>query len=605
MIINFRCNVDSELLSQYQPDLLCPEALAFLSQLQKRFGPEIARIRNLEKQEQEAIDKNIDYQHGYLETKDCLAIRAGNWKVGDNAVPSFMKTPGVILVSPADSEMIVKSQTTQKRYGCSPVANMIDFEDAFHLDIKKAMDGHRTLLEIKKGNSEVVKNGNVYRYNREEDGSNLIRIRVNGFSTPPVREIIVDGEPMERCLFDFGLHYFHNVRDGLDLMNGPYYVLPKVDYSKSLIWAEIFKFAEETFGLPEKTIKCSAIIETIKGDFEIQEVAFVLAGGTARDIASLIDGDEVIFENTYVESFCSGRHDRVFDVIKTYNRHPDKIFPESKFTGIHDKAAQQSWMQIAEIAKLRGITPVGGMVVALTSDPKTKEAALKITAESMQNEHDKGSVQAWEAMPDTTQLAMSILTRPFTHANSPRLFDPVFSNRPGLKRYLKLTAIEKEIASNLYTTPQGQVSYNAVYNNINQAIEYIEAWLRGYGVIPYRPRLEPDKPIMMQNMATTERARSELWTWIYHQVHLSDRNQLFDTKLFNEILNTVLRDIEASIEEGFLPKGKMSPSSFKEGYYGEAAEILKVLVLSETFADNMKGILLDTYQRLQKSAKMA
>jgi malate synthase len=249
------------------------------------------------------------------------------------------------------------------------------------------------------------------------------------------------------------------------------------------------------------------------------------------------------------------------------------------------------------------------MVVALTSDAATREAAIKITTESLENEHSRGSVQAWEAMPDTTELAMSILTKTSRVAKKvfsqtdpgkkePSQMTSIFQDATMESREGKLRSIESAMRAKLQETPTGGVSANAIYNNINQAIEYIEAWFRGYGVIPFRNRLAPTKPVIMQNMATTERARSELWTWLHHKVILSDLDKTFTEEFFLSTMQQVLKDIESSIKEGFLPKGKMSCDQFEKGCYKEAAAVLKNVVLSDHFEENLKNILLNTYHKI-------
>lgn len=610
-----RLMIDGDIWEEFSFDLLTDEAFCYLIALHDQFAQKIAEERDLSDREQQAINRNPEKIHAFRQDADSIAIRAGNWRVAEGASGSFMKTPGVILVSPAQPEMIVKALTTQNRYGNRPVANMIDFEDAFHLDLHKVLEGQRVLQQVKKGRSQVVvldsQSGEkkFYNYDHQKDGVNLVRVRINGLNTPPVKEVCIDGNPIERALLCFGLHSYLITQQGVHDMIGPYYVLPKIDYDRALIWIEMFEFAEKYLKLPPKTIKCSAIIETIKGDFDIQEVAFVLAGGRKEHIERLKKGEKVVFDTSYIEAFCSGRHDRVFDMMKVYQNYADKVFPESKFTGIYDTAAQQSWSQIAEVSNLRGLTPVGGMVVALTSDAATREAAIKITAESLENEHSRGSVQAWEAMPDTTELAMSILTRTsraakkvFDHSDKgkkePTTITAVFQDSSMERRKEKLKVVELEVGSKLHETPKGEVSSVAIYNNINQAIEYIEAWFRGYGVIPFRNRLALTKPVIMQNMATTERARSELWSWLHHGTILSDKNKPFTKEIFLSTIDQVLEDIQNSIEEGFLPKGKMSCDDYKKGHYQKSAEILKSVVLSDHFEENLKGILLDAYHEI-------
>ncbi len=586
--------VDAAIYNRYRSDLLTVEALRFLSFLQNQFAARISQIREDERRAQKAIDQSLKNEYGYLDFKECQAIRSGNWKIGEEAIPAFMKKPGIILVSPADPEMIIKSQTTKKRYGVRPVASMIDFEDAFHLDFHKVMEGQRTLKQIMRGKSKVVKGSRVYQYDRKKDGLNLIRVRINGINTPAIKEILINGMPMERALFDFGLHCFH-VSHSKNPLVGPFYVIPKMDYQKALLWADIFKCAEKYLDLPEMSIKCSAIIETLKGDFEIQEVAFALCSREKKEIDILQKGGDLIFKKSHIDCFCSGRHDRVFDMIKVYSHYPEKTYPEAKYCAKEDIGADQSWFQIAEISQRRGIIPVGGMTVALTSDPSTRDLAMKITAESLRKEHDRGSVQAWEAMPDTTPLAMDILQTPIDDSLYPKQFLPAFLLPHGVQREKKLRQIEKEIAVNLRTIPKGDVSYLSIYNNINQAIEYIEAWLRGHGVIPYRQRREPGKPILMQNMATAERARSELWTWFHHKIIIKDENRVFDKSLFFHIVRQVLSDINTSISSKILVKGKMSPKSFSSGKYKEAADLLEQLVLDGTCADTMKFLLWESY----------
>lgn len=598
-----RLRIHKAIWESYHSHLLCDSALKFLIELQDRFGKKIAQTRTDDQIEQQAIDTDLNRVYRFRSDRTSQIIRAGDWKIEPSAIPDIMSAPGIILVSPADPAMIVKAITTEKRYNASPIANMIDLEDAFHLDLRKVLEGMEMLCRIKSDNvrlpSKHPSTGvpEILEYRKDVDPPHLVRLRVNGFNTPPVHEILIDGVPIERALFDFGLHFFHIVQGGISCFYGPNYVLPKVDYAKSLIWRDIFEFSERFLRLEPKTIKCSAIIETLKGDFELQEVAFVLAGGTKEHIQALEIGKEVRFASSYIEAFCSGRHDRVFDAMKTFHRYADKTYPESQFTGIRDTGARQSWDQLVAVARVRGLIPVGGMVVALTSDPETREIALKLTEESLRSEHERGSIQAWEAMPDTTDLAMSILLTPPGSDGSFEEFIAPFAHPFGSERIDAILKKEEVVRDRLLTTPKGTVSSKAVCNNINQAIEYIEAWLRGYGVIPFRQKNEPKKPILMQNMATTERARSELWTWIHHRVILSDTKELFTKELFQKFLNQVMSEIEASINEGHIPKGKTSVKKFRDGRYFEAAEILKQVVLSEEFVDTIKYLLLKKYTK--------
>lgn len=585
------------------PDLLTEQALNFIVALQRQFGFQMEKICRQETVDQQTINKKISYQYQFLPDKDCKTIRAGNWHIAATAVPAFMKLPGVILVSPATPEMVVKALSTERRYGSKPVANMLDFEDAFHLDIYKVLMGQRVLQQLKRGKTAY----DGYEYDMAKDGKNLVRVRINGFNTPPIDEIHVDGRPIVRNIFDFGLHFFHAMANGMDPYFGPYYVLPKIDLRKAQIWYQLFQQAEKILGVPEKTIKCSAIVETLRGDFEVQEMIFTLAGGTSEDIAALKAGKTVVFEHTYIEALCSGRHDRVFDMVKTYHRHAAKIFPESKYTAMHDIGARAAWSQISEVARLRNLTPVGGMVVALTSDPQTREAAMEITADSLRREHALGSIQAWEATPDTTPLAMSILTQPLSEENYPHQLAPAFNFPYGEERLTKMAMIEQEIQHQLQSTPAAEhgISQEAVEKNIRQAIEYIEAWLRGHGVIAYRSPKDKDKPIIMQNMATAERARAELWTWVHHQVKLSDTGEKLDMNLFKRILSIVINHIKKDLNAGIKVKGKMSVDNYEDSHYDRAITILIQLVDSSYFVENIKSLLYTHFQSVQQALSFA
>lgn len=605
-----RLKFGSDSWQEYESDLLTDGALQFLIALQDRYAGRIRAIRALEAEEQARIDAGEKGVYSFQDDPISCAIRYGDWRVAPQAISEIRKQPGVILVSPADPVMIVKAITTEKRYFVQPIANMIDFEDAFHLDFRKVLQGHRTLLQARRGSvrvEESLPSGaiSILEYHAATDPLHLIRVRVNGLNTPPVEEIRIDGKPLERCLLDFGLHFYHNIRAGKGEEMGPNYVLPKMDAIKAALWRDIFEFSEAVGQVSSKTIKASAIVETIKGDFQIHEMAFALAGGREEEARRLALGESIIFKNSYLEAFCSGRHDRVFDLIKTFHADRKKIFPENRFTGIDDIGARQSWDEIVAVARLRGFVPVGGMVVALTSDPETRELALKITTESLAKEHERGSVQAWEAMPDTTDSAMAILRKSVGDEKIWFEYLESFTLAKFSQRARRIAKLEKIATKKLLTLPKGTVSEEAVVRNIHQAIEYLEAWLRGYGVIPYRPKGNVARPIMMQNMATAERARAELWTWIRHGAPLIDTGKRLTKERFEELVDAALEEMRSAMQAGFVPKGKMSPPSFEAGCYREAAHLLKKVVLQEEFIDTIKYPLIKKYKAVQKRRRLS
>ncbi len=502
------------LQAAYQ-QILTPEALAFLTALQQTFNP--VRLECLEARR--ARQKELD--RGVLPTflSDTAHIRESNWQVA--STPPDLHKRWVEITGPADRKMMINALNS------GADVFMADFEDSLSPTWENVLQGQVNLRDaVRRVIDFKNADGKVYALN-EKTATLLVRPRGWHLDEP---RLLVDGQPVSASLFDFGLYFFHNARELVRRGTGPYFYLPKLEsHREARLWNDVFNLAQDLLQIPRGTIRATVLIETILAAFEMDEILYEL-----RDHAAGLN---------------AGRWDYIFSVIKKFSGRNDFLLPDRSQVVMTVPFMHAYTELLIRTCHRRGAHAIGGMAAFIPSrrDEDVNDLALKKVREDKLRESNAGHDGTWVAHPDLVPHARKI-------------FDEKLEDRPHQKNALREDVKVTERYLLDFRVPDGQITETGLRTDINVALQYLNSWLNGNGAAAINN--------LMEDVATAEISRAQVWQWIHHQAALED-GRTVTVALYKQI-----RDEEM---ERLLPSG--------ESRYREAAEILDGLVMSETFVE--------------------
>jgi malate synthase len=515
--------------------VLTPEALRFIAHLEYRYREDRKLLLRRRFDRQVAISKGE--KPDFLQ--ETASIRQDtDWRVAP--APKDLADRRVEITGPVDRKMMINALNSGAK------VFMADFEDATSptwdnlIDGQiNAMDAARRALELK------TPEGKSYALNR--DIATLV-VRPRGWHLPE-KHVIFEDEPVTAGLFDFGLYMFHNAKALLDNGSGPYFYLPKLEsHLEARVWNAVFVEAQQYLGLPVGTVRATVLIETILAAFEMDEILWEL-----KDHAAGLN---------------AGRWDYIFSMIKKFHDDPAMILPDRAQVTMGVPFMRAYSELLVRTCHLRGAHAIGGMAAFIPNrkDPEVTERALAKVREDKEREAGIGFDGTWVAHPDLVPVAKEI-------------FDRVLGDQPHQKTRLR-DDVHVNAAQLLATPiPGGAVTESGVRNNINVALQYLASWLQGVGAVAIHN--------LMEDAATAEIARAQLWQWIHHGVTLDDGRPM------SAELYRTLRDEEL---KRFSDSGSMRSTAEPMGY-DRAAEILDALVLTQdSFAE---FLTLPAYQLLE------
>jgi malate synthase len=405
---------------------------------------------------------------------------------------------------------------------------MADFEDSLSPTWPNVIEGQWNLVEAVRRRLEFTNpDGKVYKLN---DQIATLVVRPRGWHLIE-KHLHVDGKPISASLFDFGLYFFHNAAELLARSSGPYFYLPKMEsHLEARLWNDVFNFAQDYLKIPRGTIRATVLIETILAAFEMEEILYEL-----RDHAAGLN---------------AGRWDYIFSFIKKMRRQPDFVLPDRGQITMTVPFMRCYAQLLVFSCHRRGAHAMGGMAAFIPSrkDAEVNKVALAKVTEDKMREAADGYDGTWVAHPDLVPVAM-------------REFDDVLGDaRAHQKDRLQNPRINSKDLLN-GTIPGGKITRNGVYGNIDVALQYIESWLSGVGAAAIHN--------LMEDAATAEISRAQLWQWIHSAAKMDDGKPVTDT-LYQELKQDLL--------------GRFSYSK-PENRFSQAAEILDRLVLSDEFED--------------------
>jgi len=500
-----------------QERVLTPDALAFVVRLHRTFNP--TRRALLERRAARQRELLAGALPDFLpETRH---IRESRWTVAP--APPDLQDRRVEITGPVYRKMMINALNSGAQ------VFMADFEDALSPTWTNVISGQKNLMDAVRRTIEFVSpEGKVYRL---QDKTATLLVRPRGWHLGE-RHVRVDGEPICASLFDFGLYVYHNAHELLRRGTGPYFYLPKLEsHLEARLWNDVFNFAQDELGIPRGTIRATVLIETILAAFEMDEILYEL-----RDHASGLN---------------AGRWDYIFSVIKKFRNRPEFVLPDRAQVTMTVPFMHAYTELLVRTCHRRGAHAIGGMAAFVPSrkDPAVNERAFAKVREDKEREAGQGFDGTWVAHPDLVPVAREP-------------FDRVLGDRPHQKHVLRedVRVTARDLLD--VRVPGGRITDQGVWNNVSVALQYLESWLGGVGAVAIYN--------LMEDTATAEICRAQLWQWIRHGAKMEDGRHV-DAEWYRSVRD---REVARLADE------RKDPSKLYE-----AAEILDRLVLDEEFAE--------------------
>jgi malate synthase len=500
-------------------EVLGVDALAFVADLARRFGARRDELLARRQELQRRFDAG-ERPHFLTETE---AIRESDWTVAP--IPADLQDRRVEITGPTDRKMIINALNS----GASVF--MADFEDSNSPTWENLVSGQVNLKDAVRRTitCDAPEGGKKYRL--AETTSTLL-CRPRGWHLPE-KHVLVDGKPLPASLFDFGLYFFHNARELLARGSGPYFYLPKLEsHLEARLWNDVFVRAQEALGIPRGTIRATCLVETLPAAFEMDEILWEL-----REHAAGLN---------------CGRWDYIFSFIKKLRLDPSCIVPDRQDVTM-DKGFLDAYVRLLiQTCHRRGAHAMGGMAaqIPIKDDPARNEAALaKVRADKLR-EVKAGHDGTWVAHPGLVPIAKAVFDE---HMKGP--------NQLHVRRDDVRVAPRELLAA-----PTGARTQAGLRQSIRVAVRYLEAWLRGNGCVPIYD--------LMEDAATVEIARAQVWQWIHHGAKLDD-GTVVTVAEFRRMLGDELDRIRLEVGD----------ATFVRGSFEEARALFERMSTSERLGD--------------------
>jgi malate synthase len=503
-------------------EILTADALEFVARLHREFDSTRRELLAARMDRQQELDRGgtLDF---LSDTRD---VREGDWKIAP--VPDALQDRRVEITGPTSRKMVINALNS----GASGF--MADFEDSNSPTWTNMIGSQVNLCDAVRGTVEHEENGKQYKLN-DEVATLLVRPR--GWHLLE-RHLLVDGEPAAGGLVDFGLYVFHNARELLERGGGPYVYLPKIEsHREARLWNDVCNVAEDHSGLQRGTVKATVLIETLPAAFEMDEILYELREHSA--------------------GLNAGRWDYIFSAIKRFRTRPEFVTPDRNSITMTVPFMRAYTELLVRTCHRRGAHAIGGMAALIPSrtDEEANKKAFAALRADKQREASDGFDGTWVAHPDAVAAAMNE-------------FDKVLGSRPhqvdrrrddiqiGVEQLLDVPATE------------GAITEEGLRSNINVAIQYISSWLRGHGAAAIHG--------MMEDAATAEIARAQVWQWVRHGAQLNDGRPI-TAEFVRELETAELESIREQIgdDEWFE----------NEGRPGVSREIFEEVALADEFVE--------------------
>jgi malate synthase len=501
--------------------ILTPEALDFIATLQRELGP--TRRDLLERR----VQRQREFDAGELPDflSSTAEVRNGDWRVAPQ--PADLADRRVEITGPAERKMLINALNSGAK------VFMADFEDANAPTWENMFGGQANLIDaIERTISFEGPEGKQYRLN-DEVAKLLVRPR--GWHLPE-KHLLVDGEPASGSLVDFGLYFFHCASRLLERGSGPYFYLPKLEsHLEARLWNSAFELAQDRLGVPRGTIKATVLIETITAAFEMEEILYEL-----RDHSAGLN---------------AGRWDYMFSVIKKFRNRREFTLPDRNKVTMTVPFMRAYTELLVKTCHRREAPAIGGMAAFIPSrrDPEVNETALAKVRDDKQRESGDGFDGTWVAHPDLVPVAKEC-------------FDAVLGSRPNqIERKREDVQVSADQLLDVAATG-GEATEEGLRNDVNVGIQYLSSWLRGTAAVGIFN--------LMEDAATAEIARSQVWQWVHNQVRLAD-GPVVAPDLVRKVIDEELEKIRRAVGDEVYAKSRAK----------EARELFERVALNDDFVE--------------------
>jgi malate synthase len=512
-----------------QAEVLTDEALDFLAALHRRFTPRRDELlaRRSERRAEIARTSSLDF------LPDTAHVREGDWQVAP--CPEALEDRRVEITGPTDRKMTVNA--------CNSGAKvwLADFEDASAPTWENVIGGQLNLIAAYERRIDFTDevSGKSYELGPAESLPAVV-MRPRGWHLDE-RHLRVDGDPVPGALVDFGLYFFHNARRLVEMGRGPYFYLPKTEsHLEARLWNEIFVFAQDHCGIPQGTVRATVLIETITAAYEMEEILYEL-----RDHASGLN---------------AGRWDYLFSIVKNFRDGGAKfVLPDRNSVTMTAPFMRAYTELLVRTCHKRGAHAIGGMAAFIPNrrDPEANAQALAKVRADKDREAADGFDGSWVAHPDLVPVARES-------------FDAVLGDRPNQKDRLREDVHVTAAELTAVDTTDARPTYAGLRNAVQVGIRYIEAWLRGTGAVAIFG--------LMEDAATAEISRSQIWQWVNAGVVLPDAPE-GEQRVTPELVRRVADDDLAALRE------ELGAAAFAEGEWQRAHDLLLRVALDEKYEE--------------------
>ncbi|NJC73082.1 malate synthase A [Planosporangium thailandense] len=498
-----------------QEEVLTPAALEFVADLHARFGARRKELlaRRRERRAEIARTGRLDF------LPETAEVRRAEWRVAP--APADLTDRRVEITGPTDRKMAINALNSGARVW------LADLEDANTPHWRNVSGGQVNLADaVRRTLSYRSPEGK--RYELGDHPYPTIVMRPRGWHLDE-RHLLVDGEPVAGAFVDFGLYFHHNAAELLARGSGPYFYLPKTEsHLEARLWNDVFVHAQQALGIPVGTVRATVLIETITAAFEMDEILYEL-----RDHASGLN---------------AGRWDYLFSIIKNFrDAGPAFVLPDRGAVTMTAPMMRAYTELLVSTGHRRGAFAMGGMAAFIPSrrDPEVNERALTKVREDKEREARDGFDGSWVAHPDLVPVCREV-------------FDRVLGDRPNqVDRLRDDVRVAASDLLNVRATP-GRATEQGLRDNVSVALRYLDAWLRGSGAVGINN--------LMEDAATAEISRSQIWQWLHNGVVLDT-----GAPVTADLVRRILDETGGDRVDG--------------GSFTEARDLFERVALADDFAD--------------------
>jgi len=485
----------------------------------RRFLTTLARASELRRQEllahRVARQRRLDAGERPDFLPETRSVREADWTVAP--IPADLLDRRVEITGPVDRKMVINALNSGAQ------VYMADFEDSHAPTWRATIEGQINLRDAVAGTiSYASPEGKPYALGPSPA---TLMVRPRGWHLDE-KHVTVDGRPISASLFDFGLFFFHNAAALIAKGTGPYFYLPKLEsHLEARLWNDVLNLAQDELGIPRGTIRATVLIETILAAFEMDEILYELKDHSA--------------------GLNCGRWDYIFSFIKKFRNRSDCVLPDRARVTM-DRHFLKSYVDLLiQTCHRRRAHAMGGMAaqIPIKHDPAANEAALEKVRQDKLREVRAGHDGTWVAHPGLVPVAAQV-------------FD---ASMPGPNQLHVARDDVRVTAADMLTVPDGEITETGLRTNVDIGIQYLESWLRGVGCVPIYN--------LMEDAATAEISRSQVWQWVRHGARLSDGR-------------AVTRDLVESIIAQ-----EMEERHLKGGKFELAAEVFAQLMTGAEFPE--------------------